>query len=106
MRFNNIIKYIMVLSIIIILISGLMLAFERMSFEDEKIQKIEDSKEIQKYRHTILEVNNSTAKVDGGKTFKISDEAKKQMILKKASNVYINTSSNEIVKIEFEEYIR
>lgn len=103
MRHKKLIRYLMILSIIIIIFSIVGIILENISFEQENTKKKEDSKEVQVFRHNILDYNNGIATVEGGKQFKVVGEAKNQIILKKVSDVYINTSSNEIIKIEFKE---
>jgi len=102
-RYSSIFKYIIILSIIVFLFSGIMLVADSITHEAKKQQKLEDSKEIQKTRDIILEVNGNTAVCSNGKEYKISDEVKKQVLLKKWSDIYVNTTSNEIVKIDFNE---
>ena len=89
--------------ILIILICGIIMIIDNISIESNKQKKIEDSNEIQKIRGIVLEVYNDTAILDGGREYKLTPEAKNTMLLKKWSNIYINKTSNEIVKIEWEE---
>jgi len=103
---KNIIKYIMIFSIFLIVISSIFLIFDSISIEEQKQKEFEDSNEIQKIRGIILEVNNDTAKLNGGKEYKLSNGAKNKILLKKWSDIYINASSNEIVRIEWQEHQR
>lgn len=103
MRYNVIIKHLALLSIIIILFSGAILISENESLKKESIKPFHKSTDIKKVRYNILSYENGTATFDNGEKHKVSKSAEKDMILKKVSNIYINTSTNEIIKIEFAE---